>query len=135
MKQRRTAIWHAWTLAVRTQFRLDLGYGELLGVMGIVVRLELTLIMYFGDTVPDLGVPWTLDQRYREVERRLARLRWLQEQQDRERTGLRGLANRVRGRKLPSGKELYQRMQDYADQNDGDWVQSLLSEDPAAEYY
>ena len=85
MRERRESIWQAWALAIRTQFRMDIPQRDLLAMMGVVVRLELTLIMYFGDSVPTAGVAWTSEQRHRETQRRLSRLGWLLQQQERSR--------------------------------------------------
>ena len=71
--------------------------------------------MQFPGVVAGAGQNWDSQKRAREIERRLARLRWVEQEQEREDSGLKGMWNRVRGRGRPSGKELYERMVKNAD--------------------
>ena len=58
---------------------------------------------------------WDVEKRSREIERRLARLRWVEEKQREEYGGWKGVWRAVVGRKKVSGKELFQKMLDEAD--------------------
>ena len=53
---------------------------------------------------------WDGERRAREIERRLVRLRWVKDEEEKEFTGMRGVVNWMAGRNRMSGKELYQRM-------------------------
>ena len=83
--------------------------------LGLVTQIELALITYFRESLPEPGQNWDSEKRAREIERRLARLRWVEQQQNDEDSGLKGVWNRGRGRGKPSGKDLYRRMIDNAD--------------------
>ena len=56
-----------------------------------------------------------IEQRATEIDRRLARLRWVEEKQKEEYGGWKGVWRAVVGRKRVSGKELFQKMLDEAD--------------------
>ena len=75
--------------------------------LGLVTQIELALITYFRESLPEPGQNWDAQKWAKEIERRLARLRWVEQQQNDEDSGLKGVWNRVRGRGKPSGKELY----------------------------
>ena len=70
---------------------------------------------HFRESLPEPGQNWDSQKRAREIERRLARLRWVEQQQNDEDSGLKGVWNRVRGRRKPSGKDLYRKMIENAD--------------------
>ena len=65
--------------------------------------------------VPDPNERWDAKRVDREIERRLARLCWIESEQQKDFTGLRGIINRLRGRGRVTGKELYERIQEEAD--------------------
>ena len=84
-------------VAIMTQFRIDLSPREHLEALALVARLDLALIANFGEAVPDPNEHWDARKIDREIERRVARLRWVGREQEREFGGLRGLINRIRG--------------------------------------
>ena len=98
-----------------SRFRVDLSHDELVGAIGIVTRLELGLISWFGESVPDPSENWDASRRWREIERRIARLRWVAEEEAREFSGIRGIFNRIPGRRRLGGKEMYEKMVAEAD--------------------
>ena len=53
-------------------------------------------------------------RRWREVERRIARLRWVSDEESKE-FGIKGILNRIMGRRRLSGKEMYEKMVAEAD--------------------
>ena len=83
--------------------------------LGLVTQIELALITCFRESLPEPGQNWDAQKRAREIERRLARLRWVEQQQNDEDSGLKGVWNRVRGRRRPTAKQLYDRMIENAD--------------------
>ena len=115
MERRRRSLWSARSLALMTQFRLGMTEEEQVAAVGFLTQVELVLIMGFDETVPDPGVTWDAEKRSREIERRLARLRWVEEKQREEYGGWKGVWRAVVGRKKVSGKELFQKMLDEAD--------------------
>ena len=125
----------ARTLAFATQFRLGLSPDDQYVAMSVVQQLEMCLIMYFGDSLPEPGAPWDMQRRYREVELRLGRLRWIERRVADSQRGFRGVWNWVLGRRRLSGKELFDEMVRLADaENGGDpidarYVQLMLNED------
>ena len=115
MERRRRSLWSARSLALMTQFRLGMTEEEQVAAVGFLTQVELVLIMGFDESVPDPGVSWDVEKRSREIERRLARLRWVEEKQREEFGGWKGVWRAVVGRKKVSGKELFQKMLDEAD--------------------
>ncbi len=115
MERKRESLRSARALALITQFRLGMPYREYLAALGMVTQVELALISFFRESVPEPGVEWDGERRAREIERRLARLRWVEREQEREFGGLKGVWNRLAGRGKVSGKDLYQRMLNEAD--------------------
>lgn len=116
-EERRKSLWKGRDLAVMTQFHLGLSYAEKLDMFHLVLEIELTLIMTYGDSMPEPGVSWDPERRDAEVQRRLARLRWVDRQRDEFYGGLKGFMMRIMGgRRRLSGKELYQQMVEYADE-------------------
>ena len=99
-------------MATMTQYRIGMTRMETVTALGLVTQIELALITYFRESLPEPGQNWDSRKRAREIERRLARLRWVEQQQN---DGLKGVWNRVRGRGKPSGKELYRKMIENAD--------------------
>ena len=87
---RRRALWTARGVAVMSQFRLDLEYHEHVASLACVAQVELALISFFMESVPDPGEVWNPAKRAREIERRLRRIRWAEAEQRREFGGFRG---------------------------------------------
>ena len=110
LEQRRQSLRSNWVLAMMTQFRLDMTYQEHVAALGLVTQIELALIGFFRESMPDPGVDWDGQKRAREIEHRLARLRWVQREQEKEYGGLKGVVNWLMGNTKISGKELYKRM-------------------------
>ena len=113
--RRRTSLRNAHTMATMTQYRIGMTRMETVTALGLVTQIELALITYFRESLPEPGQNWDSQKRAREIERRLARLRWVEQQQNDEDSGLKGVWNRVRGRRKPSGKDLYRKMIENAD--------------------
>ena len=115
LERRRQVLWRALDLSVLSQFRLGMPRRQQLEAMVVVIQLELALIMNYNESVPDPGVRWDLERRHREIERRLARKRWAEEELRKAKGPLGYLARwlGVEG----SGKELYQQMIVEADQS------------------
>ena len=111
----RRSLWSARSLALMTQFRLGMTEEEQVVAVGFLIQVELVLIMWFDESVPDPGANWDVEKRAREIERRLARLRCVEEKQREEYGGWKGVWRAVVGRKKVSGKELFQKMLDEAD--------------------
>ena len=78
MDRQRVALRSAHAVAVMTQFRLGMDYQENVAALGLVTQIELALISFFGESFPDPGMPWDAERRAREVDKRLARLRWVE---------------------------------------------------------
>ena len=113
--RRRMSLRGAHAMATMAQFRIGMTRMETVTALGLVTQIELALITYFRESLPEPGQNWDAQKRAREIERRLARLRWVEQQQSDEYSGWKGVWNRVRGRKKPSGKDLYRRMIENAD--------------------
>ena len=109
------SLQNARSLAVMTMFRLGMDYQEQVAALGLVTQIELAIIARFRESVPDPGQSWDSHRRMREIERRLARLRWVEGEQAKEFSGLKGVWNNVMGRRRVTGRELYERMIDQAD--------------------
>ena len=101
--------------AQMSRFRVDLSHDEFVAAIGIVTRLELGLISWFGESVPDPSENWDASRRWQEIERRIARLRWVAEEEAREFSGIKGIFNRILGRRRLGGKEMYEKMVAEAD--------------------
>ena len=115
MDRKRLSLRSARALAVLTQFRLGMDYQDVVASLGLVTQIELALISFFGESVPEPGVEWDAERRHREIERRLARFRWVEREQAKEYSGFKGVWNNLIGRTKVSGKELYQQMLEEAD--------------------
>ena len=115
VEQKRMSLRSARALAMSTQFRLGMDYQETVAALGLVTRIELALIMFFRESVPEPGMEWDGERWAREADKRLARLRWVTREQQREFSGLRGVWNRLRGKGPVSGRDLYERMVSEAD--------------------
>ena len=113
--RRRMSLRGAHAMATMAQFRIGMTRMETVTALGLVTQIELALITYFRESLPEPGQNRDAQKRAREIERRLARLRWVEQQQNDEDSGLKGVWKRVRGRKKPSGKDLYRRMIENAD--------------------
>ena len=110
-EHRRDALRNGRALAVMTMFRIGLTHQEYVAAIGTVARFELALIGHFREAVPDPSERWDAKRRFREIERRLARLRWVEMEQKKEFGGFRGLFNKARGRRRVTGKEMYEKME------------------------
>ena len=88
---------------------------EMVAALSWVAEIELALISFYEDSVPDPRVSWDLERRTREINARLERLRWAREEQEKEYGGVKGVMKWLVGDRMPSGKELYQKMVDEAD--------------------
>ena len=113
--KRRVSLRNSRALAVMTMFRLGMTYEEQVAALGLVSQIELALISYFRESVPEPGQSWDPHRRAREIERRLARLRWVEGEQQKERSGVRGMWNWLIGKPPMTGKMLYDRMIEHAD--------------------
>ena len=128
-EHRRDALRNGRALAVMTMFRIGLTHQEYVAAIGTVARFELALIGHFREAVPDPSERWDAKRRFREIERRLARLRWVEMEQEKEFGGFRGLFNKARGRRRVTGKEMYEKMIADAD----DLVMAMAERRPADE--
>ena len=99
-----------------TQFRVGMEYHEKVEAIGMVARIEMVLIYCFQESVPSPGGRWDDDRRNREVEKRLARIRWVERELAHEFTGIRGVLNWLAGRTRLTGKALYSKMVVEADE-------------------
>ena len=109
------ALRNARALAVMTMFRLGMTFEEHIAALGLVSQIELALISYFRESVPEPGHNWDAQRRAREIERRLARLRWVEAEQRKSDGGFRGVWNWLIGKPKLTGKLLYDRMIENAD--------------------
>ena len=114
LEERRASLRAMHNLAMVTQYRLGVKYQGQLAMMGLVAKIELALI-FMGETLPDPGVDWDGDRRLREINRRVSRLLWVKQEQDREFGGVRGVFNWLSGRTRLSSKELVKQMLEEAD--------------------
>lgn len=111
----RRVLWSARSVALLTQFRLGMTVEEQVAAVGFLTQVELVLIMKYDESVPDPGADWSLEKRSREIDRRLARLRWVEEKQREDFGGWKGIWRALVGRKRVTGKELFEKMLDEAD--------------------
>ena len=110
MEQRRQSLHANHQLALMTQFRLGIPYQQQIAAMGMVTQIELALIAFFKESIPDADEPWDATRRAREVETRLHTLRWVEREQEKEYGGVKGVLNWVIGRTKKSGKEIQRDM-------------------------
>ena len=81
---------NAYTMATMTQYRIGMTRMETVTALGLVTQIELALITYFRESLPEPGQNWDSQKRAREIERRLAWLRWVEQQQNDEDSGFEG---------------------------------------------
>ena len=79
-----------------------LKHREMVAALSWVAEIELALISFYEDSVPDPEVPWDLERRTREINVRLERLRWARE--EKEYGGLKGMMKWLVGDRMPSGE-------------------------------
>ena len=115
IEQKRVALRSARALALMSQFPLGISYQRHVASVGLVTQIELALISFYHEAVPDPNVVWDAERRGREIGRRLGRLRWVEREQHREYGGFKGVWNRLVGNRKVSGAELYERMVQEAD--------------------
>ena len=108
-------LWGARDMAVMTQFSVGIDEREALFAMGLVNQIELALIMMFGQSVPDRTRRWDELRTQKEIYIRLVRRNRIERELKRERSGLRGIMNTVRGRRPLSPREVYARLTEYVD--------------------
>ena len=106
LEERRASLRAMHHLAMVTQYRLGVRYQGQLAMMGLVAKIELALI-FMGETLLDPGVDWDGDRRLREINRRVSRLLWVKQEQDREFGGVRGVFNWLSGRTRLSSLEAW----------------------------
>ena len=75
-----------------------LKHREMVAALSWVAEIELALISFYEDSVPDPDVPWDLERRTREINVRLERLRWAREEKEKEYGGREGDDEVVGGR-------------------------------------
>ena len=114
IEERRQQLWTAWSIARMTQHRL-MKRRETVAALGWVAEIELALISFYGESLPEPGQKWDLKKQAEEVDIRLSRLRWVQEEQEKEYGGLKGAMRWLLGDRRPGGKELYTKMVEEAD--------------------
>ena len=102
----------------KRRFQVDMPLRDQLAALALEVKIELALITYFNESIPDPGENWDGRRKYREIDTRLKRLRWVNRELKKEYGGLKGAWNWLLGRGLPTGKELYSTMVDEADGHD-----------------
>ena len=101
--------------AQMSKFRVNMSHAEYVSALGITTRLELGLISWFREAIPDPKESWDESRRWREVERRIARLRWVADEEQKEYGGIKGILNRIMGKRKPTGKEMFEKMVSEAD--------------------
>ena len=106
LEERRASLRAMHHLAMVTQYRLGVRYQGQLAMMGLVAKIELAMI-FMGETLPDPGMDWDGDRRLREINRRVSRLLWVKQEQDREFGGVRGVFNWLSGRTRLSSLEAW----------------------------
>ena len=120
---KRDSLRRSLAFAQMSRFRVDLTHQEYVVALGIVTQIELALISWFGESVPDPNENWDASRCWRETERRLARLRWVSDEQAKEYSGMKGILNRIIGRRRLNGKEMYERLV-----ADADWLVEAMRE-------
>ena len=108
-------MWHSLAMAKMVRFQVDMPLRDQLAALALEVKIELALITYFNESIPDPGENWDGRRKYREIDTRLKRLRLVNRELKKEYGGLKGAWNWLLGRGLPTGKELYSKMVDEAD--------------------
>ena len=111
----RDSLRRSLAVAQMSRFRVNMSHIEFVSALGNVTKIELALISWFEESVPDPSEPWDASRRWREVERRMARLRWVADEEQKEFGGIKGIFNRLIGKRRLSGKELYEKMVAEAD--------------------
>ena len=115
MERLKADLYAARLMATRNLMDLRLKDDEILTNQLIVLEIELTIILHFGDSVPSPGLSWTDLQCNEEAEKRLRRLRWVNTALAKYDRGIRGIFRRFVGKKRRSPREMLNDMMVEAD--------------------
>ena len=102
-------------MALRHQMDLTLRREERISRQLLVVQIELTLILYFEESVPEPGLGWSAVKLSEESEKRLRRQRRLAAELDSYQRGFKGLMRKLVGRRPQTPRELMAEMKEEAD--------------------
>ena len=109
-RRKRWSMWNSLAMAKMVRFQVNMPLRDQLAALALEVKIELALITYFNESIPDPGENWDGWRRYREIDTRLKRLRWVNRKLKDEYGGIKGAWHWLMGRGLPTGKELYAKM-------------------------
>lgn len=115
MDRLKADLYAARLMATRNLMDLRLRDDEILTNQLVVLEIELTIILHFGDSVPTPGMNWTDVQCHEEAEKRLRRLRWVNSALNKYDRGIRGMFRRFVGGKRRSPREMLNDMMVEAD--------------------
>ena len=111
--------WYVRDQGIRAQNRLGMTEWEVTAAFWQVTEAELMLMRILHESMPDTGAKWGIERREKEIERRLGRLRLVDDEFKKEYRGWKGLWNRLLGRIQPTVEDLkaevYQRILDDPD--------------------
>ena len=108
-------LYRTRVMALRHQMDLTLRREERISRQLLVVQIELTLILYFEESVPEPGLGWSAVKRSEESEKRLRRQRRLAAELDSYNRGFKGLMRKIVGRRPQTPRELMAEMKEEAD--------------------
>ena len=109
LERRRVALWQGRDVAMIKLDQVGMKHREHVAGIGLVAQIELILIFFFHESVPQPGEAWTSGRRAQEIDKRLAILRWVEREEQKMFSGFGGLWNWLMGRRRLSGKEFYYR--------------------------